>query len=81
MGTVMTDSEVDSSKLLRLAKRGEQGAFAELFGCYRERLTRMINLRLDRRLTGRVDAADVVYCGVKRVAAKRGDEQKRPQCP
>ena len=50
---------------------------AEVFTHYRERLRRMIHLRLDRRLTGRVDASDIlqdVYLEVrKRVTAGGAD--------
>jgi hypothetical protein len=59
MGAVMTEdsSELD---LLRSAKAGDERAVATLFTRYRERLKRMVALRLDRRLSGRVDASDVL---------------------
>jgi RNA polymerase sigma-70 factor (ECF subfamily) len=47
-------------KLLRKASAGDQDALAELFGIYRDRLRKMVHLRLDRRLQGRVDASDVL---------------------
>jgi len=53
------DSCVDED-LLRRAAGGDQDALAKLFGGYRERLKRMVRLRLDRRLQGRVDASDVL---------------------
>lgn len=37
-----------------------RAALGELFANHRERLRRMIMLRLDRRLNGRVDASDVI---------------------
>jgi RNA polymerase sigma-70 factor (ECF subfamily) len=39
---------------------GNHEALAELFDCHRARLERMVQLRLDRRLLGRVDPADVL---------------------
>jgi len=39
---------------------GDKGALAELFGLYRDRLRRVVNFRLDRRIYGRVDADDVL---------------------
>ncbi len=39
---------------------GEQHALGELFNANRQRLRRMIQLRLDRRLQGRIDASDVL---------------------
>ena len=39
---------------------GGQAALAETFTAHRDRLRRMIDLRLDRRVAGRVDASDVL---------------------
>jgi RNA polymerase sigma-70 factor, ECF subfamily len=50
----------DDRELLRRALEGEEPALAALFDGYRERLRRMIRLRLDRRLSGRVDSSDVL---------------------
>jgi RNA polymerase sigma-70 factor, ECF subfamily len=46
--------------LLQRALAGDESALAVLFDGYRDRLRRMIRLRLDRRLTGRVDSSDVL---------------------
>ncbi len=41
--------------------RGEgRGALAELFGTHRDRLRRMVELRIDARLRARIDASDVL---------------------
>jgi len=61
--------------LLRRARAGDDPALAALFTRYGERLRRMIHLRLDRRLTGRVDASDVlqdVYLEVRHRMATGG---------
>jgi RNA polymerase sigma-70 factor (ECF subfamily) len=50
----------DPNLLLRRALAGVESALAVLFHCYRERLRRMIRLRLDRRLFGRDDSSDVL---------------------
>jgi RNA polymerase sigma-70 factor (ECF subfamily) len=60
MGALMTDDASETDDLLRSAKEGDEGALAALFTRYRERLKQMVCLRLDRRLTGRVDASDVL---------------------
>src|SRR4051794_39835567 len=69
-------SEPDDD-LPRRARDGDPAAQAALFARYRDRLRRMIHLRLDRRLSGRVDASDVlqeVYLEVgKRLAAGGAD--------
>jgi RNA polymerase sigma-70 factor (ECF subfamily) len=56
---VMTGSDA-SDELLRRARAGNETALAALFARYRERLRRMVQLRLDRRLSGRVDASDIL---------------------
>ena len=56
----MTDPASDPDALLAQAKAGDANALADLFTGYRERLKRMVALRLDRRLTGRVDPSDII---------------------
>ncbi len=56
----MSDSVSEHEDLLRNAAGGDARALACLFTHYRDRLKRMVRLRLDRRLSGRVDASDVV---------------------
>ena len=59
----------DPNLLLRRALAGDETALAALFNGYRERLRRMVRLRLDRRLSGRVDSSDVIqeaYLDVRR---------------
>jgi RNA polymerase sigma-70 factor, ECF subfamily len=46
--------------LLDRLQAGDQHALGELFSRYRERLSRMIQFRLDGRLRGRVAASDVL---------------------
>jgi RNA polymerase sigma-70 factor (ECF subfamily) len=60
MGPFMTSDPSDSDALLRRLRAGDAGAAAELFQHYRGRLRRMVRLRLDRRLQGRVDPSDVL---------------------
>ena len=56
----MTDPASDPDALLARATAGDANALADLFTGYRERLKRMVALRLDRRLTGRVDPSDII---------------------
>jgi RNA polymerase sigma-70 factor (ECF subfamily) len=68
-----TDSRTDD-ELLDAARTGDEAALAILVERHRDRLERMVRLRMDRRLQGRVDPADVVqdaYLAVRR---------KFPQC-
>ncbi len=47
-------------ELLEAARLGDEAALATLIERHRERLERMVSLRMDRRLQARVDSADVV---------------------
>src|SRR5437868_11322452 len=49
-----------NEELLDAARSGDEGALAVLVERHRDRLERMVVLRMDRRLQGRVDPADVV---------------------
>jgi hypothetical protein len=49
-----------SSALLRRIAQGDESALVELFGRHHGRLKRMVSLRLDRRLEGRIDTSDVL---------------------
>jgi RNA polymerase sigma-70 factor, ECF subfamily len=49
-----------NEELLDAAGNGDEGALAVLVERHRDRLERMVRLRLDHRLQGRVDPADVV---------------------
>jgi RNA polymerase sigma-70 factor, ECF subfamily len=53
----MTNAPITPEERLRA---GETGAAGEVFAACRERLKKMVRLRLDRRLQGRLDASDVL---------------------
>jgi RNA polymerase sigma-70 factor (ECF subfamily) len=56
----MPESRSDTDWLLDQAQQGDREARERLLGKYRERMRRMIALRLDRRLAARVDPSDVI---------------------
>lgn len=56
----MINDSSETSLLLRQADKGDPHALGELLDRHRERLTRIVSFRMDRRLQGRIDAADVV---------------------
>ena len=60
METPGEDNEVEERDRLRRAAGGDASAWDELLRPHRDRLRRMIALRLDRRLNGRLDASDVL---------------------
>ncbi len=55
----MNDSDATIDRLRRVAD-GDRNAQDELFSAHRDRLRRLVRLRLDRRLHGMVDEAEVV---------------------
>jgi RNA polymerase sigma-70 factor (ECF subfamily) len=67
--------------LLRRATGGEEEALAELFDGYRSRLKRMVYLRLDRRLQGRVDPSDVLQDAYIDLSQKLDDYRARTGLP
>ena len=77
MQNEVTQAEID--RLLGLATSGESGAVQALFDRHRDRLKKMIQLRMDQRIAARVDPSDVVQEALL-TAFKRFDEysRKRP---
>jgi RNA polymerase sigma-70 factor (ECF subfamily) len=67
-----------SETLTRRLREGDVAAAGELFARWRDRLRRMVRLRLDRRLQGRLDASDVLqeaYIDVQKKAGDFADKQ------
>jgi len=56
----MAESLDESDGLALRLKRGDRDALAVLFSQHRDRLWRMVQFRMDRRLLGRVDPDDVL---------------------
>jgi RNA polymerase sigma-70 factor (ECF subfamily) len=59
VGTNMTRDTASGDDLLRCAVTGDPHALAKLFARDRDRLRRVVRLKLDRRLQGRVHRSDV----------------------
>jgi RNA polymerase sigma-70 factor (ECF subfamily) len=81
MGTLMENNSAESVRLIELARAGDSAALNALFTRHRGRLRRMVDLRLDRRLQGRVDASDVVQDGFVDAVAKLQDYLADPKLP
>ena len=56
----MPQTEPDADRLMKLAADGDAGAWGALLTGHEDRLRRMVAFRLDRRLSGRIDASDIV---------------------
>jgi RNA polymerase sigma-70 factor (ECF subfamily) len=78
MGVVMAADPRNLLELLRRGAAGDDAALAELFGSVRERLKRMVRLRLDRRLQGRLDASDVLQEAYLEVCRRAGEFIQNP---
>jgi RNA polymerase sigma-70 factor (ECF subfamily) len=77
----MTAPATDEADLLCRAKAGDQQAVATLFGRYRDRLRKMVRLRLDRRLCGRIDTSDVLQDAYLEVARRFPEYAASPTVP
>jgi RNA polymerase sigma-70 factor (ECF subfamily) len=66
---------------LPLLREGGQQALADLFAKYQSRLRRTVRLRLDRRLYGRVDVADVMQEAYIAASRRANSYLERPNVP
>jgi RNA polymerase sigma-70 factor (ECF subfamily) len=80
MGSAMDESGVVQD-LVRRITLGDQQALAEAFTRYRGRLRRMVLLRLDRRLQGRIDASDILQEAYLDVARRAPEYAANPTLP
>src|SRR5262245_57789555 len=60
MGTAMAADSSETGRLLQRAADGDQQSWAALLTRHEERLRRMVAFRMDPRLQGRLDPADVI---------------------
>ena len=67
-----------SSRLVDRAAHGDSQSMAVLLDRYRERLERMVGLRLDTRLQGRVGASDIVQEAMIEASRRLSDYAKNP---
>jgi RNA polymerase sigma-70 factor (ECF subfamily) len=77
----MWPNSPETQELLDRAKQGEAGAVERLLEVHREPLRRMVGLRLDPALAGRVDASDIVQDVMLEVSQRLADYLRRPQMP
>ena len=77
----MTSESDEASGLLQRAAAGDAEALRELFSRYRDRLKRMVHLRLSRRLSGRVDDSDVLQEAYLDAARRLDEYIREPSLP
>jgi RNA polymerase sigma-70 factor (ECF subfamily) len=74
----MADS-AELGVLIQQAVAGNQQAATALFVCFHDRLLRMIRLRMDHRLKGRVDSEDIVQDAYLDAARRLKDYAAHPR--
>jgi RNA polymerase sigma-70 factor, ECF subfamily len=77
----MTETGATTDDLLRRAKAGDAAALGALFAHYRDRLRKMVRLRLDRRVAGRLDPSDVLQEAYLDVARRFPSYTAAPAVP
>jgi RNA polymerase sigma-70 factor (ECF subfamily) len=81
MGTLMENNSSGTAGLLQRARAGDKAALTEIFACHRDRLRRMVEMRLDRRLQARIDASDVIQDAYLEVATRLQEYLRQPTLP
>ena len=76
----MAEDSSDPIALLRQSM-GDPQAMGRLWEHYRDRLRRLIRLRMDRRLQGRIDASDVLQEAFVDFASRAEEDVRQPDMP
>jgi RNA polymerase sigma-70 factor, ECF subfamily len=81
MGTTSepASQQPDERGALRRAGGGDQAAWAQVLALHRKRLRRMVALRLDQRLRGRIDPSDVLQEAFLQAAQALPKYLERPE--
>jgi len=77
----MVGDSSETDRLLQRAAQGDQQEWAALLARHRERLRRMVALRLDHRLQGRIDASDVIQEAYLEAWSRLADYLRNPTMP
>src|SRR5712692_4469109 len=81
MGTLMDNNSAESVDLIERARAGDREALNALLARHRDRLRRMVEMRLDSRLQARLDASDVIQDAYVEVAERLDEYLRDPQMP
>jgi RNA polymerase sigma-70 factor (ECF subfamily) len=77
----MDQNSTDTVRLIERARAGDKAALNDIFVRHRERLRRMIEMRLDWRLQARIDASDVIQDAFLEVATRLEEYFQDPKLP
>jgi len=81
MGTLMDNNSAESVDLIERARAGDREALNALLARHRGRLRRMVEIRLDTRLQGRLNASDVIQEAYVEVAERLQEYLRDPKLP
>jgi RNA polymerase sigma-70 factor (ECF subfamily) len=81
MSPMQNHESDETNELLRLAAAGDEVALSQLFDLYRSRLKKMIKLRLNRRLQGRIDDSDILQDAYLEATRRLQNYLENPQAP
>jgi RNA polymerase sigma-70 factor (ECF subfamily) len=77
----MTGEDEEADQLVRRAAAGDKACWGALLALHEERLRHLIGLRLDRRLKGRIDPADVLQETYLEALARLPEYLNNPPMP
>jgi RNA polymerase sigma-70 factor, ECF subfamily len=77
----MIGDSSETCELLNRAAAGDQEGWSGLLARHQDRLRRMVSLRLDRRLQGRIDPSDVLQESYLEAAAHLAEYLRQPSMP
>src|ERR1700745_1850306 len=77
----MSSDSVESQELFGRAQGGDPQALGELFQRHRDRLHRMVQLRIHSRLQGRLDPSDVLQEAYLEFSRSLKDYLRNPEIP
>jgi RNA polymerase sigma-70 factor (ECF subfamily) len=77
----VTSDPSETDELLRRAAAGDGAVWWDLLGRHRDRLRRLVALRLDHRLQGRIDASDVIQEACVEAWERLADYLRDPKMP
>jgi RNA polymerase sigma-70 factor (ECF subfamily) len=81
MGTLMDNNSAESVDLIERAQAGDREALNALLARHRDRLRRMVEMRLDTRLQARLDASDVLQEAYVEVVERLEEYLRDPKLP
>jgi RNA polymerase sigma-70 factor, ECF subfamily len=77
----MNGNSSETNRVLERAAQGDEQILGSLLSRHRERLRRMIALRMDRKLQGRIDPSDVIQEAYLEASARLSEYLRNPSMP